>query len=109
MRLWELHNQRLDGAIRTTPEGAAEIAGLVLSEKAYLLAVRDFRPAQLVDLIRRHGPVEAGARLVAHYGTRESLQTSGGRGLAAGRARSGGPGLYRSDEAFEREPAGRGL
>lgn len=109
MKLWELHNQRLDGAIRTTPEGAAEIAGLVLSEKAYLLAVRDFRPGQLVDLIGRHGPLEASSRLVAHYSAPDALQANGGRGLAAGRAKSGGPGLFRSDEVFEREPAGRRL
>ena len=109
MRLWELHNQRLEDAIRTTPEGAAEIAGLVLSEKAYILAVRDFRPAQLLEFIKRHGPIEATSRLISHYGTPEALQSNGGRGLVAGRARSGGPGLYRSDEVVDGEPVGRRL
>jgi hypothetical protein len=109
MKLWELHNVALDGAIRTTPDGAAEIEGLVLSEKAYLLAVREFRPAQLVELVRRRGPAESAARLVAHFSAPEALQLSAGRGLAAARARSGDPGVYRSDEIAEGEPVGRRL
>ncbi len=109
MKLWEIHSLALDSKIRTTPEGAAEVAGLVLSEKAYLLAVRDYRPAQLVELIERHGPVEAAHRLVSHFDSPAALQANGGRGLVAARARSGGPGVYRSDEVVEGEPAGRRL
>ena len=55
-RIWELHAQRLDGAIRSTPDGEANIGGLVLSEKAYLLAMRDHRPEQLVRLVQTRGP-----------------------------------------------------
>lgn len=67
MKLWELHGLHLGGAIRSTPDGHAEVAGLVLSEKAYLMALRDFRPQQLVDLVRRDGPAGAAQKLVSHY------------------------------------------
>lgn len=109
MKLWELHSMRLGGDIRTTPEGSADICGLVLSEKAYLIVVRDFRPDQLIDLVERHGPLGAAEQLVTHYARPESLALSGGRGLIAIRDRSGGPGVYRSDELAEGELAGRRL
>ena len=109
MRVWELHNVGLAGAIRTTPDGAADIAGLVLSEKAYLLVVRDFRPAQIVELVHRCGTVNAGARLVAHFNEPEALNANGGRGLASARAGSGEPGIFRSDEVARGELVGRGL
>lgn len=53
MKIWEVHAMRLEGAIRTTPDGEADVAGLVFSEKGYLLAVRDFRPHELVDIDRK--------------------------------------------------------
>lgn len=105
MKLWEVHNMRLGGAILTTPEGAAEIGGLVLSEKAYILAVRDFRPAQLVNLVREHGASGAAEILVEHTNSLEALQASGGRGLATTRALSGGTAVYRVDELEVAEPA----
>jgi len=109
MKLWELHNLRLGGEIRTTPDGSAEISGLVLSEKAYLIIVRDFRPDQIVDLVRRQGPLQTAETLVAHYSTPEARVQSGGRGLIAIRDPNGGPGVYRSDELAEGELAGRRL
>ena len=60
-RIWEVHSQSLGGSIRTTFQGDADIDGLVLSEKAYLLAVRDFRPRQLVEMVRSEGPEGAAA------------------------------------------------
>ena len=83
MKIWELHAMNLRGAIRTTPDDRADVAGLVFSEKAYLLAVRDFRPAELVNLVEREGPHEAARRLVAHFSSEEVLNACGGRGLVA--------------------------
>jgi len=99
-RIWELHSLRLDGAIRTTAEGEAEIDGLVLSEKAYFLAVRDFRPAQLVALVRSEGPFAAAERLIAHFDAAESRELSAGRSLIVTRGPSGGIHLCRNDEVF---------
>lgn len=98
-RIWELHSHQLGGAIRTTVMGDADVAGLVLSERAYLLAVRDFRPRQLVDLVREAGPVAAAMQLVAHYGTEEALNASGGRSLVVCRGSDYTPVVRRSDEA----------
>ncbi|MCZ2110354.1 MAG: hypothetical protein LC118_12435 [Dehalococcoidia bacterium] len=109
MKVWELHNLRLEGEIRTTPDGAAEIGGLVLSEKAYLIAVRDFRPDQLIELVARHGPHQAAEALVTHYSSPDARAQSGGRGLIAIRDPNGGPGVYRSDELGEGELMGRRL
>ncbi|MCC6382487.1 MAG: hypothetical protein IT304_08250 [Dehalococcoidia bacterium] len=92
MKLWELHGLHLDGAIRSTPDGHAEVAGLVLSEKAYLMALRDFRPHQLLDLVRRHGPTTAARKLVGHY-------AADGRRLVLARSASPEPMVCRSDEA----------
>lgn len=100
MKVWELHNKLLEGAIRTTPDGEADIGGLVLSERAYLLVVRDYRPAQLVELVRRHGPDRAADSLVEHFSDASS-QTNG-RYLARTRSRDGGPGIVRSDETESR-------
>lgn len=100
-RIWELHARRLDGAIRSTPDGEAEIGGLVLSEKAYLLAMRDYRPEQLVRLVHSQGAQGALETLVAHYAMPDSQQQSGGRRLVATRGPSGGPSLARSDEIPE--------
>lgn len=109
MRLWELHTSTVGGAIRTTPHGEADIDGLVLSEKAYLLAVREYRPAQLVELVRRHGAAAAGRHLVTHFNGAAVLEAHGGRGLTAARAGSGGLALLRSDEAPATAGAGRSL
>ena len=107
MKVWELHSQAVDGAISTTPDGEADIAGLVVSEKAYFLIMRDFRPAPLVALVRRDGPAEAANVLLAHFNTPESRQASGNRGLAATRSGIGGLGLVRADELPANEVLGR--
>ncbi len=104
-RIWELHGLTLGGAIRTTPDGEADIAGLVLSEKAYLLAVRDFRPAQLVSLVQSRDPEAAAEALIAHYSQPDSLQVSGGRGLVSTRG-MGGTVLRRTDEVRAEVSAG---
>lgn len=109
MKLWELHGMHSDGAIRSTPDGEADIAGLSISEKAYLLVVRDFRPVQLVELVRQHGAGDAAHALSEHYGRPESLAATGGRRLVVTRSRSGGPGLVRSDEAGANTATGRRL
>jgi hypothetical protein len=99
-RIWELHARTLDGAIRSTPEGHADIDGLVLSEKAYLLVVREYRPRQLVDMVRRSGATAAAEQLLAHFG--EPSGAAGWRGLVARRGgMSPDPVLYRSDELAE--------
>lgn len=100
-RIWELHAHALGGAIRTTPDGEADIEGLVLSEKAYLLAMRDFRPHQLVALVRGHGPEGAARYLATHYAAPEALALSAGRSLVLGRGLSPGPFVCRNDEAGE--------
>jgi len=104
-KIWELHGLTLGFAIRTTPDGEADIAGLVLSEKAYLLAVRDFRPAQLVSLVREREPGAAAEALIAHYARSESLRASGGRGLISSRG-MGGTVLRRTDEVHAEVSAG---
>ncbi len=104
MKLWELHAAQVDGAIHTTPDGEAEIAGLVLSEKAYILVVRSVRPAQLVHMVHTAGPAAAAEHLVERCSQPESLQGSGGRGLAITRSRIGGIGLVREDEAAAAMP-----
>lgn len=107
MKIWELHTQQLNGAIRTTPDSEAEIDGLVLSEKAYILVMRDFRPRQLVALVERDGAPLAAQTLITHFGTPEALQANGGRGLVLTRATVGGVGLAREDERVAHELLGR--
>lgn len=109
MKIWELHGLQLRGAIRSTSDGDADVDGLVLSEKAYLLAVRDFRPAELVQLVRDSGPEAAARTLLQHYGAAESLQANGGRGLVATRGTYLSPALKRTDEVPQVEAAGRRL
>ncbi len=103
MKIWEVHGLRLDGAIRSTPDGEADVAGLVFSEKGYLLAVRDFRPHELVTMIRREGEAATISRLLAHYASDESVVSAGGRKLVAVRGGSMAPGpvLRRNDEVPE--------
>ena len=100
-KIWELHALQLEGEIRTTPEGDAEVAGLVISEKAYLLAVRDFRPSELVRLVRQNGKQGAAAALVAHYSSAEALQANAGRALIEARGHSLEPMVRRNDEVAD--------
>lgn len=106
-KIWELHALQFEGEIRTTPEGDAEVAGLVISEKAYLLAVRDFRPSELVGLVQSHGTQGAAAALVAHYATPTALQANAGRALIAARGHSLDPMIRRNDEVAEALATGR--
>lgn len=101
MKIWELHGLQSEGKVRTTPEGDTDISGLVVSEKAYLLPVRDLRPSQLVKLVQDEGPQRAAALLVAHYAQPELVKANGGRGLITARGHSFDPMVRRSDE----EPA----
>jgi hypothetical protein len=106
MKIWELHSQATNGAIRTTADGDADIDGLILSEKAYLLVMRDFRPAVLVRLVQENGPYAAADALVAHFATYSPDNI--GRALARGRSRMGDPIICRSDEAITASaPPGR--
>jgi len=105
-RIWELHSRLNGGGIVTTPEGDADIAGLVLSEKGYLHAVHDFRPKQLIELVEEIGPVAAAERLVAHYAEPACVTAAGGRTLVAVRGLSPPLIVRRSDE---RAPVSSGL
>ena len=107
MKVWEIHGLRVGGAIRTTPDGDADVDGLVFSEKAYFLVMRDLRPEQLLDLVQRDGILEAAHTLVERYSRPDALHSSGGRGLVLTRSRIGGTGLIRADEQEVRLPAGR--
>ena len=106
-KIWELHAWRFEGEIRTTREGDAEVAGLVISEKAYLLAVRDFRPSELIRMVKEHGIQGATAALAAHYATPTVLQSNGGRALIAARGHSVDPMVRRNDEVSEPLATGR--
>jgi hypothetical protein len=99
MKIWDMHSVQTKGAIRGTSDGEADVNGLVLSEKAYLLALRDYRPAQLVQLVAREGPELAAQALIGHFGSLSALNASGGRGLVAARSWSMAPKVIRSDEA----------
>jgi hypothetical protein len=96
MKIWEVHAMHSGGRVRTTAEGNCEIDGLLLSERAYLLALRDMRPQQLFKLVEDLGPENAAAELLNYYHSPEPGHL--GRGLAAGRSRLGDPILLRSDE-----------
>jgi len=104
-RIWEVHSKLLGGAIGTTLDGHADIEGLVLSEKAYLLAVRDFRPRQIIEMVRREGPEGAARRLVEHYETPAALNTMGGRCLVVCRGLDPVPVVKRSDEVAAKPTA----
>jgi len=105
MKIWEVHAISANGAIRTTADGDANIAGLVFSEKAYLLAMRDFRPLQLVRLVQEQGPHAAAEALISHFVSGQPEAT--GRSLAHGRSRLGDPLIQRSDEVPEAIAPGR--
>ena len=67
MKIWEVHAMHTGGRVRTTADGHCEIDGLLLSERAYLLAVRDIRPAQLLRLVEenKNDLKAAASRLIA--------------------------------------------
>jgi hypothetical protein len=98
-KIWELHASLTGGGITTTPEGDAEVAGgLILSEKAYLLAVRDFRPQKLISMVEENGAASVAGLLVTHYGKPEAVAASGGRSLVLARGNAPVPIVRRSDE-----------
>ena len=99
MKIWEVHALQFQGSIRTTADGDADVSGLLLSEKAYLHIVRDFRPGQLVELVRDHGVESAREALIRHYGAADAIASAAGRGLVNGRSRMGDPILLRTDES----------
>lgn len=99
MKIWEVHSVQTNGAIKGTYDGEADVNGLVLSEKAYLLALRDYRPAELVKLVAKEGPELAAQELIGHFSSSDALKASGGRGLVAARSWSMAPKVVRSDEA----------
>jgi hypothetical protein len=105
MKIWEVHAISTNGAIRTTADGDADMAGLVLSEKAYLLMVRDFRPAQIVRLVDERGPHAVADALIAHFAQTQPDTT--GRSLVRGRSRMGDPVIQRSDEVAALVTPGR--
>jgi hypothetical protein len=107
MKVWEIHALRVNGAIRSTPDGEADVDGLVLSEKAYFLVMRDFRPEQLVALVHRGGVTAAARALVEHFDRDEAQQANGGRGLVITRSGIGGAGLVRADEREAGTAVGR--
>ena len=96
MKIWEVHAMHSGGRIRTTAEGHCEIDGLLLSEKAYLLAIRDMRPAYLFQLVDELGPQNAASELLNYYRSPEPGHP--GHALLTGRSRLGDPLLMRSDE-----------
>jgi hypothetical protein len=97
MKIWEVHALHSGGRVRTTAEGHCEIDGLLFSEKAYLLALRDIRPQQLISMVDDLGPENAASELLGYYHSPEPGHL--GQGLVAGRSRLGDPILLRSDEA----------
>lgn len=97
MKIWEVHALHSRVSVRTTPEGHCDIDGLLLSEKAYLLAIRDMRPPQLVAMVEDLGPQNTMAELLTYYASPEPGHL--GRSLIAGRSRLGDPMVLRSDEA----------
>lgn len=98
MKIWEVHALQFHGAIRTTADGDADISGLLLSEKAYLHIVRDFRPGRIVELVREQGVEFAREALIRHYSDAGAIAAAAGRSLVHGRSRMGDPILLRTDE-----------
>ena len=96
MKIWEVHAMHSGGRVRTTAEGHCDIDGLLLSEKAYLLAIRDMRPRDLIQLVDDVGPQNAASELMNYYRSPEPGQP--GHALLAGRSRLGDSLLLRSDE-----------
>jgi len=101
MKIWEVHALQSGGRVRTTAEGHCDIDGLLISEKAYLLAIRDMRPAHLFQLVEDLGAQNAASELLNYYHSPEPGHL--GWSLAVGRSRLGDPLLLRSDEV--RAPA----
>jgi hypothetical protein len=105
MKIWEVHASLVPVPIQTTPDGAASVAGLLLSEKAYLLVMRAMRPRELVGLVQSLGPEGARSRLLELFAELDLDGT--GRGLAPGRTRLGEAILLRNDEVPLAAEAGR--
>ena len=101
MKIWDIHSRQTDGAIRGTPDGEADVLGLIFSEKAYFLALQDFRPSQLVYLVEVHGAEGAARKLIAHFERAPVHALVASRGLAPG------PMLKRTDEVASLAPPGR--
>ena len=101
MKIWEIHGRQTAGAIRGTPDGEADVQGLIFSEKAYFLALQGFRPAQLVELVQCHGPQGAARELIAHF------EDAPVHGLVASRGLTPGPMVKRTDEVGALSPPGR--
>ena len=96
MKIWEVHALQFSAPVRTTPEGLCDIDGLLMSEKAYLLALRDMRPPQLFAMVTDLGAANASAELLNYYGSPAPGQA--GHSLIPGRSRRGDPVIMRSDE-----------
>lgn len=105
MKIWEVHASLANVPIRTTADGDADVGGLLLSEKAYLLAMRAVRPQELAALVAQVGAAEAAEQLIATLAA--SVADGTGRGLVLGRTRLGEPILRRNDEAEAPASAGR--
>jgi hypothetical protein len=90
VKIWELHNRRLPD-IRSAPDGHADVAGLLFSEKAYLLALQDYRPDDLLTLVQRETPAGAAEALIRHF-------AQDARPLVLARSYHTDPRLCRSDE-----------
>ena len=101
MKIWDIHGRQTDGAIRGTPDGEANVQGLIFSEKAYFLALQDFRPAQLVYFVQVNGADGAARELIAHFAHAPV------HGLVASRGMTPGPMLKRTDEVASLAPPGR--
>ncbi len=104
MKIWEVHASLARVPIRTTADGDADVGGLLLSEKAYLLAMRVVRPQELAAMGEELGPAAAAERLTTLLAAQVADGT--GRALVLGRTRLGEPILRRNDEA--EAPAGTG-
>ncbi|MCL6644695.1 MAG: hypothetical protein K6U88_06910 [Dehalococcoidia bacterium] len=96
MKIWEVHASLGHGPFRTTPDGDADVGGLLLSEKAYLLVMRALRPQELTALVVAEGPAGAAERLLVQFAGFDADGT--GRTLTLGRTRLGEPILRRNDE-----------
>ena len=95
MKIWELHSRQVGGAIQTTPGGLADVCGLAITERAYVFALKDYQPAEMVELVRMFGPAAAARRLINHFSQEYP------RGLVFEAAGCDGPTLLRGDEGQE--------
>ncbi len=103
-KIWELHATQHAGAIRSTPEGHADVMGLVLSEKAYFLVVRDYRPGQLIAMVEKRGVADTTREILDHFSDPAALRLSAGRQLVPCRGLEPTPVIRRSDEVQRPTP-----